>query len=196
MEGFAELYRPIECDSRQRGIVMEQGNNMLYSFAPVFTSESRVMILGSMPSNLSLKKGQYYGNPRNAMWPILFSLLGEPLEEDYDKRIAMALRHGLSFWDVARSCQRKTSADSKIRDVTPNALETVLEQCPHLKAFAFNGKKAYEMFEKFYGDRTEYSLSRKMEILVLPSTSPANAMLNLEEKQRAWSAVVPFLTKK
>ncbi len=51
---------------------------MLYGLQPVYAKHSRAMILGSMPSALSLQKGQYYGNPRNGMWPILFSLLGEP----------------------------------------------------------------------------------------------------------------------
>lgn len=177
---------------------MEQSSTMkmLYGFAPVFDSKSRVLILGSMPSNLSLQKQQYYGNPRNALWPILCSLLGEPFVEDYHARLAMAKRHGIAFWDIARCCIRKTSADSEIRSVTPNELEVVLKQCPGLEAFAFNGKKAYEMYEKFYGEKTgRYSLSRRPQTLVLPSTSPANAMLCLEEKRRAWSEILPYLTK-
>ncbi|HJB26459.1 MAG TPA: DNA-deoxyinosine glycosylase [Firmicutes bacterium] len=168
---------------------------MLYGLQPVYAKHSRVMILGSMPSALSLQKGQYYGNPRNAMWTILCSLLEEPLEEDYQRRLQMVLRHGLAFWDMAYSCKRETSADSKIREVTPNDLGWILRECPKLEAFAFNGKKAYEMFCKFYDCKGKILLERDIDLLVMPSTSPAHAALRLEQKQEQWAKILPYLTK-
>ena len=65
---------------------------MIYGLQPIYTQESRVLILGSMPSVMSLQKAQYYGNPQNAMWKILFSLLEEPFVEEYHARLEVILR--------------------------------------------------------------------------------------------------------
>ena len=168
---------------------------MLYGLQPVYAKHSRAMILGSMPSALSLQKGQYYGNPRNGMWPILFSLLGEPSVREYEQRLQMVLRHGLAFWDMAYSCEREGSADSRMKRVTPNDLEWVLQECPGLAAFAFNGKKAYELFCRFYHPENGFLFGRRVELFVMPSTSPANAAMSLEQKRMAWARILPYLTK-
>ncbi len=168
---------------------------MLYGLQPVYAKYSRVMILGSMPSALSLQKGQYYGNPRNAMWPILFSLLEEPFQQEYEKRLQIILQHGLALWDMAYSCEREGSADSRMRQITPNHLEWILQECPELAAFAFNGKKSYELFCHFYHLQNGLLFGRKLEYLVMPSTSPAYAALRVEQKQEAWSKILPYLTK-
>ncbi len=80
---------------------------MIYGLQPIYTQESRVLILGSMPSVMSLQKAQYYGNPQNAMWKILFSLLEEPFVEEYHARLEVILRHGIALWDIAYSCDRE-----------------------------------------------------------------------------------------
>ncbi len=55
-------------------------------FPPIAAPDARVLILGTMPSEASLQKQQYYGYGRNAFWPILYALWDEPFEEDYEKR--------------------------------------------------------------------------------------------------------------
>ncbi|HLR65957.1 uracil-DNA glycosylase family protein [Virgibacillus alimentarius] len=37
----------------------------LISFSPIIPKTPKVIILGSMPGGMSLKKREYYGNPRN-----------------------------------------------------------------------------------------------------------------------------------
>jgi G:T/U-mismatch repair DNA glycosylase len=38
------------------------------SFAPLADAKTRVVILGTLPSDISLELGQYYANPRNQFW--------------------------------------------------------------------------------------------------------------------------------
>ena len=44
-------------------------------FEPVFDEGARLLILGSHPGVPSLKKQQYYGNPGNAFWRVVFAAL-------------------------------------------------------------------------------------------------------------------------
>ncbi|MGO9283590.1 MAG: hypothetical protein ACLP75_11505 [Mycobacterium sp.] len=43
-------------------------------FPPVVSDTAELLILGSFPSVRSLAVRQYYGNPRNAFWPITSAL--------------------------------------------------------------------------------------------------------------------------
>ena len=76
----------------------------IYGFPPVADANSRVLILGSMPSVKSLEDGFYYGHPRNAFWRVLADVFAEPLPEDSPAKKRLLLRHGLALWDVIVSC--------------------------------------------------------------------------------------------
>ena len=44
------------------------------SFPPIVSERSKVLILGTMPGERSLKTGQYYAHPQNAFWRIMGEL--------------------------------------------------------------------------------------------------------------------------
>lgn len=96
---------------------MEALSPRVRCFEPVIDKESRVLILGSMPSIKSLEAHFYYAHPRNAFWPILASLFGAPLPQSVQEKIALALRNRVALWDVLRACDRKGSGDAAIRRV-------------------------------------------------------------------------------
>ena len=50
-----------------------------HDFAPVFNEESRVLMLGTMPSPKSRETGFYYGHPRNRFWKVVSDVCGEEL---------------------------------------------------------------------------------------------------------------------
>lgn len=91
-----------------------------YGLPPVISLNSRVLILGTMPSKESLKHKQYYANPRNHFWPIISSILGKPMSSAYSERIACLLEYGIALWDVLASCDRLSSSDKDIRNVVVN----------------------------------------------------------------------------
>lgn len=166
----------------------------VHSFPPVADERSRILILGSMPGVASLEAHQYYGNPRNYLWRILYALLADGVpDERYEDRLAFALRHGFALWDVYASCVRKGSLDSDIRDAVPNDIPGLLRRCPSLSVVACNGGTSHAALLKRFGSDPEL---RKRTVLRLPSTSPVPTphYRGLEDRLAAWrTALAPYL---
>ncbi len=153
------------------------------SFEPVFGSENRLLILGSMPSVKSLEAGFYYMHPRNRFWPLIARITREALPESAAGRRELLLRHRIALWDILRSCTRPGSMDSDIRDGTPNDIYRIpgIETLP----IFCNGKTAAHYFEKYVTARDP-----QLRAETLPSTSPANQKYFDENK---WLALRNFL---
>src|SRR4249919_3794741 len=84
-------------------------------FAPVARSDALVLILGSLPGPASLEKQQYYGQPRNAFWPIMGELFGAAPELPYARRLVQLRANRVALWDVCRSAVRPGALDVDIR---------------------------------------------------------------------------------
>lgn len=145
--------------------------------APVAGKVPVVLILGSYPSLQSLAKGEYYGNPHNQFWGIMDRILGIDRTLPYAARTAQLIDHRIALWDVLASCTRDGSADATIRETVPNDIAGFLKIHPSVRCILLNGTAA----GKFFVRGTVPVPSR-----VLPSTSPANARLSLDEKTRIW----------
>lgn len=59
----------------------------IFSLDPIIDNKSKIMILGSMPSVQSLEMSQYYANPRNQFWKLIYLIFNIQVEEDYEKRL-------------------------------------------------------------------------------------------------------------
>ena len=151
--------------------------------------DARILILGSMPGEESLRQRQYYAHPKNAFWAIMGRLFGAGRDLPYRRRLARLAAAKVALWDVAGECVRPGSLDSDIehRSVVPNDFQMLFKRCPHIRAVFFNGKKSTELFHKLV--RPNLKNSDCLVFFVLPSTSPAMASLSLGEKIRRWKAV-------
>lgn len=160
------------------------------SFPPVIDSHSRILILGSMPGAASLLAYQYYGNPRNYLWAILYALFDEGREPDlvYENKLPFTLSHGIALWDVIAVCEREGSLDSNIKQVIPNDIPGLLKQYPKVETLVCNGTKSYTELNKHFGSDHEI-MQRK--VLRMPSTSPipTKHYRGLEDRLLAWQAV-------
>lgn len=154
----------------------------LRGLAPVAAAHTRLLVLGSFPSQASLAAAQYYAHPRNQFWMILSLLWGIDLKAlPYAARLAEVRRRGLGIWDVYASCRREGSLDSAIEDAAPNDLAALVASLPALRAIAHNGGESARAM----------ALTRTLasEVVRLPSSSPANASWSLARKVEAWRVV-------
>lgn len=145
-----------------------------------------------MPSAASLAASQYYGLPRNAFWAIMGELFGAGRELPYSERLQILQTKGIALWDVLKACEREGSLDSSIdlRTAEVNDFPSFFRRHRTIKRVYFNGSKAAEIYRR----RVLPEVQLQAPYLAherLPSTSPAMAALNLEQKLAAWSVLKP-----
>ena len=162
------------------------------SFAPVIGKNPRILVLGSMPGVASLEAVQYYAHPRNAFWPIMAELFGIDATADYERRIEQVGEAPLILWDTLKHCVRPGSLDSAIQrdSVEANDIPTLLNDFPQVKAVACNGATSANYFRKLVMPQLEASA---IELLPMPSTSPANAGMTFTQKLEAWRHLLDFI---
>jgi TDG/mug DNA glycosylase family protein len=158
------------------------------SFPPVSGRAPRVLILGSLPGDASLKLGQYYGHPRNLFWELVGAALGEDLRAlPYARRLARLKARKIALWDVIAEARRAGSLDSSIRGERPNDVPALILRTG-VRAVFFNGAKAASAYRRRFGPPPPGVVSA-----LLPSSSPAHASLSLREKFAVWRRIADFL---
>lgn len=158
-----------------------------YGFPPIIGKNPQILILGSMPGIKSLDEQHYYAHPRNAFWPIMSALFAIDLNLNYQQRCEGLSRQGIAVWDVLKSCQRQGSLDSAIEKDTieVNDFNRLFIDHPSIKHIYFNGAAAEQLFKRHVLKLLSNS-QFNITMMKLPSTSPAHAAMNLEQKTKAW----------
>ena len=157
--------------------------HITHPFAPVFDFNSEILILGSLPSVKSRENAFYYGHPQNRFWRVMAALYHETVPESVEEKKRLLLNNHIALWDVIHSCDIRGSSDSSIRNAVPTDLQSILENSKVRKIFA-NGKTAAALYRKYQFRKTG------IEIVTLPSTSPANAAWTLERLCEAWKIIL------
>lgn len=159
-------------------------NLKIRSFPPIIDGRSRLLILGSMPGVESLRLQQYYANPRNQFWAMIFTIFHAPPSQDYEKKISFLKSKKIALWDVIENCQREGSLDSNIREEKVNDFRGLFKAYPDIETVIFNGGKAYETYKKWVG----FDAVKDLAYLKLGSSSPANTK-RMEDKLKEWSII-------
>jgi double-stranded uracil-DNA glycosylase len=153
------------------------------SFPPIVDDRARVLVLGTLPGEESLRRQQYYAHPRNLFWPIAFALFDATPPADYRERLAFVSAHRIALWDVCEIGERDRSADTTIRRERPNAIDRLLDEHSLIRAVAFNGTGARRLYDRHFPRRAG------LTYLALPSTSPAHARIDFARKLARWRAL-------
>ena len=149
---------------------------------PVRGQSADVVILGSFPSRQSLLHREYYGNPQNHFWKIVEALFQIDRHLPYSVRTSRLTDRRIALWDVISTCCRQGSADARIRTPVFNDLPGFFGSCPSLRVVVLNGSTAGRYFSVL-------GISLPVQVVVLPSTSPANTRFTLDEKVRRWGII-------
>lgn len=150
---------------------------------PVVGPAPRLLILGSFPSVASLQAVEYYGNPRNSFWQVMEEVFDVPAALPYPERLEGLKAAGVALWDVLAGCRREGSSDASIRDARANDIPGFLRDHPTVRTVAINGRAAEKWLRRVHPAVWEME---GIVVLALPSTSPANARLSVEEKVALW----------
>jgi len=151
--------------------------------APVGSGDARLLILGSLPGEASLRAQRYYAHPQNQFWRLLGAAIGEGLAAmPYDKRLARLAERNIALWDVVGAARRQGSLDGAIRGATVNQLAEFVAAHPRLRAVAFNGKTAARLGRAALTDVVD------LQLIDLPSSSPAHTMA-IAVKAERWNVL-------
>ncbi len=157
-----------------------------HEFDAFFDKDSRVLILGTIPSPKSREQGFYYGHPRNRFWKVLADVLGEEFPQTVEERKVFLKRNHIALWDVLESCEIKGASDVSIRNARPNDMNRIL-QAADIRAIFATGAKAAQLYKKLCFPECG------VEAVRLPSTSPANCGCSYEKLREAYSQICDYV---
>ena len=122
------------------------------------------LILGSFPSVVSLRTGEYYGNPQNWFWRVLQACGAIPdADAPYDERVSALTSLGIAVWDLYATVEREGSGDDRIQNARPNRIADLYGERGSFRVL-LNGRRSRE-WRRSFGDLSA-------EVIALPSTSP------------------------
>lgn len=162
----------------------------LHGLAPIAGKEARVLILGSFPSEASLRAQRYYAHPRNQFWAVVEALFGVARDDSYARRCRQLAARGVAVWDVIGRCRRRGSLDSAIRQPEANDFAAFYRDHPRIAAVFFNGAEAERQYRRLVTAAPAGARGGAVAGARLPSTSPANAGVSLAGKIEKWRAVL------
>ena len=160
--------------------------HIVHPFGPLYDARSKILILGSLPSVKSREASFFYGHPQNRYWPLMASLLGEPVPATVEEKKELVLSHRIAMWDSIYSCDIRGSGDSSIRNVVPTDLKPVIEGA-EITAGCCNGWASYKYYRRC--QETELGIGA----VVPPSPSPANAAWSFERLREEWKVILEYL---
>lgn len=157
-----------------------------HEFDAFFDKDSRVLILGTIPSPKSREQGFYYGHPQNRFWRVLADVLDEEFPQTVEERKGFLKRNHIALWDVLESCEIKGASDVSIRNARPNDMNRIL-QAADIRAIFATGAKAAQLYKKLCFPECG------VEAVRLPSTSPANCGCSYETLREAYSQICDYV---
>lgn len=155
---------------------------------PLYDENSKILILGTIPSPKSREIGFYYGHPQNRFWKIIAEILKENFPETKDEKIKLLLKHNIALWDVLESCEIEGASDSTIKNPKPNDLNKIIKKSK-IKTIFVTGKKAESLYKKLCEKDT------KIPCIYLPSTSPANCAIKYQTLKEKYNIINEYLKK-
>ncbi len=156
-----------------------------HTLKPVFDKNSKILILGSLPSVKSREDNFYYANKNNRFWKIIETIFMKNLESSKDKEMFL-IKNNIALWDVIKECDITGSSDASIKNVIPNDINFIKKNS-NIKYILVTGKTALKYYEQFIENQVN------IKAIYLPSPSSANATFSLEKLVEIYSIIPELL---
>ena len=153
---------------------------------PLVDENSHTLVLGSMLSPKSAQARFYYAHPQNRFWRVLAAVFDKPAPTSISEQSELAQSSGIALWDVISECDIVGANDNTIANVVYNNIADLLDAHPNIMRVFTTGGKAFELLGK-YNKMHNHPIIAKAT--ALPSTSPRNCKISLDELIRAYSAL-------
>lgn len=151
-----------------------------HSFNAIINADCEILILGSVPSVMSMQNNFYYMHPKNRFWRLMENICGEAMaDKSPQEKTDILLNKKIGLYDSIFECDIYLSSDSRISNITPSDIPSLIEGT-NIKKILCNGSASYIIMKKNYPRLMP--ITKKM-----PSTSPANAAFTFEKLLCQWS---------
>ena len=155
---------------------------VIHELEPIYNENTKVLILGSLPSQKSRELHFYYAHPKNRFWSTLEQVFNTKIT---DKK-AFLLSNYIGLWDVIGECKINGSSDASIKNVIPNDIEKIIKNS-QVKVIFTTGKTAHKYYQKYFGNKIAITE------INLPSTSPANCKVSNQELLKSYAIIKEYL---
>lgn len=160
-----------------------------HTLKPIYNENSRILLLGTMPSPKSREAEFYYSHPQNRFWHLVSDLYGQKLPITNIEKTDFLLKNHIALWDVLKSCYIDGADDSSIKDPVANDIAGLLKQTNIIAVFT-SGTKATALYKHLCAESTGITA------IPLPSTSPANCRhYNYESLKAAYGIILQYAVK-
>ncbi len=146
---------------------------VFHNIPPVFSQESEILILGTMPSPKSREAAFYYAHPQNRFWPVLARVYGAEPPKTVAEKTALLLDHHLALWDVLQRCDIVGASDASIKNPIANDIPALILKTQITRVLC-TGSTSARIYRALVEPIT------KLPCTALPSPSAANAKTSLE----------------
>ena len=158
-----------------------------HTLEPVYNNNSKILILGSIPSVKSREYNFYYAHKQNRFWKVLEIIFNEKILDNIEYKKEFLYKHNIALFDVIKSCEIIGSKDSTIRNVKANNINKIIKNS-NIKTIFTTGKKSYNLYIKYCYKNT------KILPIYLPSTSPANiGNYSLEDLVNKYKVILDYI---
>ena len=153
---------------------------------PICEKDSKILILGSLPGEESIKNQRYYDNKFNHFWKLLSFVFEDKYIDfnNYEEKISFLQKHKIALWDVIKCADREGSLDNNIKNEEYNDLDFVFNNSS-IDCVYVNGRKAEASLKK-YMELKEITIIYKY----LPSSSALNTKHTALEKSKLWKKII------
>lgn len=159
-----------------------------HEFGPYINKDSRVLILGSIPSLKSREYGFYYMHKQNRFWKVISDIFDDEFPDSLSDKKEFLRKNKIALWDVLESCDIEGSSDSSIKNPKVNDIKSLILGTD-IKYIFVTGKKALDLYNKYCFK------SVGIEAIYLPSTSGANARLSFNDLKEKYEIIIKCLKK-